>query len=277
MESKYKKNSNDYNYRCYRYNSTKIKPNNNNLNNINKELNKKKKKEISNINSSNESKKMNLINDNNCNNKNIEFKFNLNENIINNVGNNNNIKDLNPTQEQIIKLKIENEELRKHVDKKGRLINDLKDRCNEQKSMINELIKKIDNIKKFIPESSFRKDKERQKEKDKLEEQLAIAAVEEQIMKEICSENNNQATMDQIFNGKNNSKENNVIKDKIMKIPQIYYEKDKFENFQCSICIDEFKDSELLKQLKCGHIFHKECLSQWLLNMNNCPFCNKIC
>ena len=205
-----------------------------------------------------------------------EIKFSLNENMINAGNNNNSNNILNPTQEQIIKLKLENEKLRNHVDRKGKLINDLKDRCHEQKGMINELIKKIENIKKFIPENSFRKDKERQKEKDKLEEQLAIAAVEEQIMKEICSENGNQATMKQIY-GKNDGKENNEIKDKVMKIPQIYYEKNKYENSQCSICIDEFKESELLKQLKCGHVFHKECLSQWLLNMNNCPFCNKIC
>ena len=31
------------------------------------------------------------------------------------------------------KLKIENEELKKHVDKRRKLIIDLKDRCNKQK------------------------------------------------------------------------------------------------------------------------------------------------
>ena len=36
------------------------------------------------------------------------------------------------------------------------------------------------------------------------------------------------------------------------------------------------KLDELLKQLKCSHIFHKECLSQWFLNQNNCPYCNQI-
>ena len=143
--------------------------------------------------------------------------------------------------------------------------------------MINELINKIENIKKFIPENAYKKDKQKQKEKDKLEEQLAIAAVEEQIIKDLYPNNSNQATMDKIFNGDNNNKENLIIKDKIMKFPQIYYKKNEYENFECAICFDTFKENELLKQLGCNHIFHKECLSQWLLNMNTCPFCNKAC
>ena len=258
------------NYHYYRYNSTKVKPNSNNLNNINKELSSKKKNEIQNIKNENEYKGIKIMSDINDKNK-INIILNDNTNNIENKD----INEINPIQQQILKLKKENEKLKSHVDKKGKLINDLKDRCNEQKNMVNELAKKIENIKKFIPEASYRKSKE--KEKDKLEEQLAIAAVEEQIIKELCPDSNNQATMEQIFNANSNNKESNGIKDKIMNIPQIYFKKDEYENFQCSICIDEFKDNELLKQLKCGHIFHKECLSQWFLNMNNCPFCNQIC
>ena len=258
------------NYHYYRYNSTKVKPNNNNLNNIHKELSFKKKEENQNIKNENEYKGIKIVSDINDKNK-INIILNDNTNNIENKD----INEINPIQQQILKLKKENENLKSHVDKKGKLINDLKDRCNEQKNMINELAKKIENIKKFIPEASYRKNKE--KEKDKLEEQLAIAAVEEQIIKELCPDSNNQATMEQIFNANSNTKESNGIKDKIMNIPQIYFKKNEYENFQCSICIDEFKENELLKQLKCGHIFHKECLSQWFLNMNNCPFCNQIC
>ena len=134
---------------------------------------------------------------------------------------------------------------------------------------------KINNIKEFIPESSYRKDKN--KLNDKLEEKLAIAAVEEQIIKELCSNSNNQVNIDKIFNKEKNEEENNKIKDKIKNISQIYYKKDEFENSSCYICYDEFKDNELLKQLKCGHIFHQECLSQWLINKDNCPYCNQNC
>ena len=268
MESKNKKYSNGNKYHIYRYNSTKVKQNTNNLNNINKELNYKKKDEIQTING-NEYKGIRIMND--INNKNL-INIILNDNT--NSTENKTTNKINPIQEQINKLKAENEYLKSHVDKKGKLINDLKDRCNEQKNMMNELVKKIENIKKFIPEESYRKNKD--KEKDKLEEQLAIAAVEEQIIKELCPDSSNQVAMDKIFNGNNNSKESNDVKDKIMNIPQIYYKKNEYENFQCSICFDEFKENELLKQLKCGHIFHKECLSQWFLNQNNCPYCNQI-
>jgi len=277
MERKAKNTYNNYNFHYSRYNSTSIKQNNNNIN----ELNNRKKNEISNIKNDNINKAHKFINE--INNDIPKSKYNkyangtnlnINENIINDFEDNNLI---NPEQEQINKLKLENEKLKKDMEKKNKLIIELRDICNEQKTTMAEIMSKIENLKKIIPESALKKSKERQKEKDKLEEQMAIAAVEEQIIKELCPNNSNQAAMDKIFND-NNSKENNYkIKDKINKMPQIYYEKNKFDNSECFICIDEFKENELLKQLNCGHVFHKECLSQWLINMNNCPICNKIC
>ena len=277
MERKVKNTYNNYNFHYSRYNSTSIKQNNNN----NNELNNRKKNEISNIKNDNINKAHKFINE--INNDIPKSKYNkyangtnlnINENIINDFEDNNLI---NPEQEQINKLKLENEKLKKDMEKKNKLIIELRDICNEQKTTMAEIMSKIENLKKIIPESALKKSKERQKEKDKLEEQMAIAAVEEQIIKELCPNNSNQAAMDKIFND-NNSKENNYkIKDKINKMPQIYYEKNKFDNSECFICIDEFKENELLKQLNCGHVFHKECLSQWLINMNNCPICNKIC
>ena len=42
----------------------------------------------------------------------------------------------------------------------------------------------------------------------------------------------------------------------------------------CSICLDEFKEDDILKKLNCEHIFHKDCLEPWLNNNNrNCPLC----
>ena len=274
MENKPKKPFGESNFHYARFNSTKIKPNYNNINS--NDANVKKKDNLSNIkndNSYNRSKP-NEINKNN-NNK-FEFAFNKNE--INNEEKNNIINDdiINKDQEEIKKLKLENELLKHYLDKKNKLIIELEDKCNEQNEEMNIIIDKIKNIKKFIPENALKKDKRKQIEKDKLEEQLAIAAVDEQIMMDLCPDNTNKTTMDKIFND-NNNVQSNKIKDKILNIPQIYYKKNQFDNYECFICIDEFKENELLKQLKCGHIFHKECLSQWLLNQNNCPVCNKIC
>jgi predicted RNase H-like nuclease (RuvC/YqgF family) len=272
MESKNKKSNNNINnFHYYRFNSTKNKPNFNNKSS--KEVNKYKNNEIANINvkNDNSNKKLNRFNyfnnDDNNNNKGLQYK-------INNIENNNSI---NTEQEQINKLKKENEELQKYVDKNNKIIFNLKDRCNEQKSMIEELMKKIDEIKKFIPENVLKMEKKREEEKDKFEEQLAIAAVEEQIIKELCPNSSNQQTMEKIFNGEKDSNEANIVKNKIMNIPQVYYKKNEFDNFDCFICYDEFKDNECLKQLMCKHIFHKECLSQWLMNSNNCPICNQLC
>lgn len=42
----------------------------------------------------------------------------------------------------------------------------------------------------------------------------------------------------------------------------------------CSICLVDYKDSELLRLLPhCGHFFHKECIDTWFgLNLS-CPVC----
>ena len=45
------------------------------------------------------------------------------------------------------------------------------------------------------------------------------------------------------------------------------------DNEECSICYDGFSQKEPGK-LPCGHIFHKECILQWLNQPNNtCPYC----
>jgi len=44
----------------------------------------------------------------------------------------------------------------------------------------------------------------------------------------------------------------------------------------CSICIDEYgEDSSKLTELQCGHVFHRDCISQWLRNNGSCPNCRK--
>ena len=159
--------------------------------------------------------------------------------------------------------------MRLSVDKRNKLINDLKSQCEEQKYLMAEMITKIDNIKKFIPDKTIKN-----KQNEKFEEQLAIAAVNEQIMKEICAGTDGHGVMNKIFEGGNKK---SIMKNKIDHIPQVYYKVNKFDNVECSICFDLFKENELLKQLNCNHIFHKECLSQWLLNENKCPVCNKFC
>ncbi|RKP38699.1 hypothetical protein BJ085DRAFT_5272, partial [Dimargaris cristalligena] len=42
----------------------------------------------------------------------------------------------------------------------------------------------------------------------------------------------------------------------------------------CPICIDGMKIQKDLRQLPCLHIFHTECIDEWLLQKSaTCPMC----
>ena len=50
----------------------------------------------------------------------------------------------------------------------------------------------------------------------------------------------------------------------------------KIKNPKCTICLIDFKDVEKVKIFSClQHIFHEECIKNWLKNKNNCPICRK--
>ena len=45
-------------------------------------------------------------------------------------------------------------------------------------------------------------------------------------------------------------------------------------NSKCTICQMEFKDDDVLRTLRCLHMFHKECIDRWLLTVNGaCVVC----
>lgn len=41
----------------------------------------------------------------------------------------------------------------------------------------------------------------------------------------------------------------------------------------CSICLDEFDIRIHVLEMPCRHIFHNECLREWLTRSNTCPLC----
>lgn len=50
------------------------------------------------------------------------------------------------------------------------------------------------------------------------------------------------------------------------------------ETFDCTICLSEVCDGEDVGVLTCRHIFHVDCLREWMLRRNACPLCQtKIC
>lgn len=47
----------------------------------------------------------------------------------------------------------------------------------------------------------------------------------------------------------------------------------------CPICLDDIKNNEYVRELKCNHIFHKKCIDTWLYKseQNVCPYCKNNC
>jgi len=43
----------------------------------------------------------------------------------------------------------------------------------------------------------------------------------------------------------------------------------------CPICCEHFLESQLVKELKCKHVFHKNCLWQWVSIKGICPVCRR--
>jgi hypothetical protein len=45
----------------------------------------------------------------------------------------------------------------------------------------------------------------------------------------------------------------------------------------CSICIDQFKENEVIRIMPCNHQFHQKCVDPWILNYRKeCPLCRQL-
>jgi len=43
----------------------------------------------------------------------------------------------------------------------------------------------------------------------------------------------------------------------------------------CSVCLDQYDSEDEVKILACDHIFHKECIDNWLIRKFSCPVCRQ--
>jgi len=57
-----------------------------------------------------------------------------------------------------------------------------------------------------------------------------------------------------------------------VKVDSVILEK----NPNCSVCWEDFKLEESVKQLECSHCFHKDCIVPWLELHGTCPVCRKV-
>eukprot|EP00929_Paragymnodinium_shiwhaense_P090897 TRINITY_DN50981_c0_g1_i2.p1 TRINITY_DN50981_c0_g1~~TRINITY_DN50981_c0_g1_i2.p1 ORF type:complete len:213 (-),score=23.35 TRINITY_DN50981_c0_g1_i2:45-614(-) len=60
---------------------------------------------------------------------------------------------------------------------------------------------------------------------------------------------------------------------------------DPASDYTCGVCLDDMSDSEAKRsgvtggcsELRCGHTFHTECISQWLMACSTtCPLCRSV-
>lgn len=49
--------------------------------------------------------------------------------------------------------------------------------------------------------------------------------------------------------------------------------KREFELTMCPICYVEYKDTDKIELLQCGHSFHPSCIRKWFLKQKSCPAC----
>ena len=50
-------------------------------------------------------------------------------------------------------------------------------------------------------------------------------------------------------------------------------EEDEPEPERCCICLEDFKEDDVVRRLPCLHIFHKDEIDKWLLRNHHCPLC----
>ena len=155
---------------------------------------------------------------------------------------------------QIKLMKFENDLLMKKLIKKDETLKEYKNKCKKQTEKINDLkikIFELNNKRKAVNRNPINS---------------SFAEVERQV-----GEDYNNNYFEDSFkhaSNKNISTSN--------QIETVKFDIDYSKFFQCGICMDSFFDGEMVKKLPCGHIYHKDCLSQWIQTKNNCPFCDKI-
>ena len=81
-----------------------------------------------------------------------------------------------------------------------------------------------------------------------------------------------------LFNDKNLSDFDKKKDNLFLEMDQFQYKHiqkyDSRRETECAICLEEFKRNDIIKEFyKCKHIFHKDCLKNWLRRANVCPLC----
>lgn len=47
------------------------------------------------------------------------------------------------------------------------------------------------------------------------------------------------------------------------------------QGVRCAICLDRLEQGDVIGDIPCEHVFHKDCLKDWLKKKNRCPLCQR--
>lgn len=67
-----------------------------------------------------------------------------------------------------------------------------------------------------------------------------------------------------------------ALPDQIMALPAVRFSSKSTndpDHTSCAVCLSEYNDGDLLRQLPCGHHFHQRCADKWLRRNKRCPLC----
>ena len=104
-----------------------------------------------------------------------------------------------------------------------------------------------------------------------------VQEVENAIINEICP-NPDQMSYEQLLSLENQIGKVNtgLTKQELKLIPVKAYTSTRFDDQkQCIICQDDFELGDKVKELSCSHIYHRNCIDEWLVKEKKCPCCNK--
>ncbi|ESN97498.1 hypothetical protein HELRODRAFT_85323 [Helobdella robusta] len=59
------------------------------------------------------------------------------------------------------------------------------------------------------------------------------------------------------------------------KCSKLPYVRNKFLNDTCPICMEQFTETSFVRELKCRHTFHVNCMKYWFKEKTHCPCCRR--
>nr|DAD32384.1 TPA_asm: hypothetical protein HUJ06_011235 [Nelumbo nucifera] len=62
-------------------------------------------------------------------------------------------------------------------------------------------------------------------------------------------------------------------KSSIEALQMVLFEDGNASSEDCRICLEEFEAGSWISRMPCSHVFHRDCLTQWLSQSHYCPLC----